>query len=94
MLPEAMEVLKAVATTYDTDLARGAVKTALLLIRQAGERKCEDLTVLDVLGQNSEGESIRPTESFGLAPYTNHFNGLTDEELNWAQFFSSNILME
>ena len=94
LLSEAMEALLAVSRIYDTHLAREAVKTAQLLIRQAAERKREDLVILDGLSQSSENSNVQLNESNGLAPNPLFFDALTDEDLNWAQFFSSDIMME
>jgi hypothetical protein len=96
LLSEAMEALLAVSRIYDTDthLAREAAKTAQLLIQQAAERKREDLIILDGLCQRSESSNLQLNESNGLAPNPLLFDSLTDEDLNWAQFFTSDIMIQ
>ena len=94
LLSEAMEALLAVSRIYDTHLAREAVKTAQLLIRQAAERKREDLIILDGLCQSPGSSNLRPNESNGSAPSPFLFDALTDEDLNWAQFFTSDIMTQ
>ena len=91
VLAEAMGTLVDVSLGYDTHLAREAVSTARLLIRRFVQQKRDGLDLLEGLCRSPEMPSIISTGS-GLTPYGSLFEGLTDDNLGWTQFFASNIL--
>lgn len=57
MLPEAMETLKLVASTYDTNTMREAWSAALLLVMLHQQRRKDDLTIFNGIMKMEEQES-------------------------------------
>ncbi|KAF7593667.1 hypothetical protein BBP40_011073 [Aspergillus hancockii] len=76
ILPDAMETLKLVAATYDTDTMREAYSTARLLVLLYQRRRCEDATLLSgILEKHQQAELNSPPQQ---APPTS-------EELSWVE---------
>jgi hypothetical protein len=76
LLSDAMETLKFVAATYDTDTMREAYSTARLLVLLYQRRRCEDATLLSgILERHQLSEPQSPPQP--AAP--------TSEELSWVE---------
>ncbi|KAK4864500.1 hypothetical protein LT330_009763 [Penicillium expansum] len=63
MLPEAMQTLKLVASTYDTNTMREAWSAALLLVMLHQQRRKDDLTIFnDIMNMEEQESPVGPSQ--------------------------------
>lgn len=80
LLPEAMQTLNLISSTYDTETMREACRTACLLVVLHQQRRKDDITVLgEALNQGPAIDAQQQGEPPSLAPQ----DGASAEDVSW-----------